>query len=77
MRRLDRVTGLINPILVVVVMMLVVLDLTCLAALAIANSSISRADPACAPAPSTKTQSDIGGPRPAGPNRSAASGGVK
>ncbi len=52
MRRLDRVTGLINPILVAVVMVLVVLDLTCLAALAIANSSISQTDPLCVMRPS-------------------------
>jgi hypothetical protein len=56
MRRLDRVAGLINPILVVVVMVLVVLNLTCLAALTAANSSISRANPTCTVAASAATR---------------------
>jgi hypothetical protein len=47
MRRLDRVAGLINPILVVVVMALVILNVTCLAALTAANLPVSRASPTC------------------------------
>jgi hypothetical protein len=56
MRPLDRVAELINPILVVVVMVLVVLNLTCLAALTAANSSLSRAKPKCAVAASAATR---------------------
>jgi hypothetical protein len=53
MRRLDRVAGEMNPFLIVLMVGLLILNLTRLAALGLSSFPISRVDPSCliSPAP--------------------------
>lgn len=60
MRRLDRVADEVNPFLIILLVGLLILNLTRLAALGHANFPITRVDPSCLISPAASTASGAG-----------------
>jgi hypothetical protein len=57
MRRLDRAADGINPLLLILVVGLLILDLTRVATIGLSSLSITRVDPACLISPASATGS--------------------